>query len=115
MKVGLAGSRSETKVVGGWTPRSANAVLDDVAVAVIEVTADDVAEIDDSDDEGNEFDEVVRVVEASVDDDERGNDELVAVTGLDSGVVETAEIEAMEVVDTGEVELNESDKFNVGK
>lgn len=92
MKVGLAGSRSETKVVGGWTPRSDNAVLSDVAV--VEVTADDVAEVD-------PVDEVVRVIEES------GLDELVAVTGLSSGV-ETAEVEAMEIVDTAEAGLNES-------
>lgn len=96
MKVGLAGSRSETKVVGGWTPRSDNAVLEDVAVAVAEVTPDDVAEVD-SDGEANGVDEMVRVIEANVDNEESGIDELRAVIGLSSGV-ETAEVEAMEVV-----------------
>lgn len=96
MKVGLAGSRSETNVVGGWTPRSDNAVLEDVTVAVLEVTADDVEEVD-PDDEGKGVDEVVRVIEASVGDEESGLDELIAVVGLSSGV-ETAEVEAMEVV-----------------
>lgn len=97
MKVGLAGSRSETKVVGGCTPRSDNAVLEDVAmaVAVAEVTADDVAEVD-PDGEGNGVDEMVRVIEASVDDEESGLDELRSVIGLGSGV-ETAEVEAMEL------------------
>lgn len=104
MKVGLAGSRSETKVVGGWTPRSDNAVLEDVAV--VEVTADDVAEVD-PDDEGNGVDEVVLVIEASADNEESGIDELVAVTGLSSGL-ETAEVEAMDVVNTAESGLNKS-------
>lgn len=105
MKVGLAGSRSETKVVGGWTPRSDNAVLEDVAVAVavVEVTADDVAEVE----EGNRVDELVWVIEASADDEESGTDELVTVIGLSSGV-ETAGVEAMEVANTGEAELTES-------
>ena len=106
LKVGLAGSRSETKVVGGWTPRSDNAVLEDVAVAVADVTPDDVAEVD-SDGEGNGVDEMVRVIEASVDDEESGLDELRAVIGLSSGA-ETAEVEAMEVVDFWEAELTES-------
>lgn len=108
MKVGLAGSRSETKVDGGWTPRSDNAVLEDVAVAVamVEVTAGDVAEVD-PDEEGNRVDEVVWVIEASADDEESGIDELVAVIGLSSGE-ETAGVEAMEVVNTGEAELTES-------
>lgn len=85
-------------------PRSVNAVLDDMAVAAIEITAEDVADIDSDD-------EVVRVVEASVDDREKGNDELVAGAGINSGV-EAAEVEEMEVADTGEVQLNESKKFN---
>lgn len=104
MKVGLAGSRSETNVAGGWTPRSDNAILEDVAV--FEVTADDVAEVD-PDDERNGVDEVVRVIEASVDDEESGIDELVAVIGLSSGV-ESAEVEAVNVVDTAGSGLNES-------
>lgn len=114
MKVGLAGSRSETKVVGGWTPRSDNAVLEDVAVAVavavVEVTADDVAEVEEGnrvDEEGNRVDEVVWVIEASADDEKSGIDELVAVIGLSSGA-ETAGVEAMEVASTGEAELTES-------
>ncbi len=97
MKVGLAGSRSETKVVGGWTPRSDNAILEDMALA--EVTANDVAELD-------PVDEVVRVIEASVEDEESGIDELAVVTGLSSGV-ESAEVEAIEVVDTAEAGRNE--------
>ena len=78
----------------------------DVAVAVVEVTTDDVADID-PDVEGNGVDEVVRVIEASVNDEERGVVDMVEVTGPSSGV-ETAEVEAMEVVNTGEVELNKS-------
>lgn len=93
MKVGLAGLRSETKVVGGCTPRSDNAILEDVAL--VEVTANDVAEV-------NTVDEVARLIEASVDDEESGIDELAVVTGLSSGV-ESAEVEAMELVDTAEV------------
>lgn len=97
MKVGLAGSRLETKVVGGWTPRSDNAVLEDVVL--VEVTANDVAEVD-------PVDEIARVIEASVDDEENGIDELAVVTGLSSGV-ESAEVEAIEVVDTAEAGRNE--------
>lgn len=97
MKVGLDGSRLETKVVGGWTPRSDNAVLEDMAV--IEVTGEDVAEAD-------PVDEVVRVIEASVDDEESDIDELVAVTGPNSGV-ETAEVETTGVVDTAKAGPNE--------
>lgn len=97
MKVGLAGSRSETKVVGGWTFRSDNAILEDVAL--FEVTANDVVEVD-------PVDEVVRVIEASVDDEESAIDELAVVAGLSSGV-ESAEAEAIEVADTAEVGRNE--------
>lgn len=97
MKVGLAGSRSETKVVGGWTPRSDNAVLEDVAL--VEVTANEVAEVD-------PVEEVVWVIEARFDDEESGIDELAVATGLSSGV-ESAEVEAIEVVDTAEAGRNE--------
>lgn len=91
MKVGLAGSRSETKVVGGWTPRSDKAILEEVAL--VEVTTNDVVEVD-------PVDEVVRVIEVSVADEENGIDELAVVTALSSGA-ESAEAEAIEVVDTG--------------
>lgn len=105
MKVGLAGSRSETKVVGGWTPRSDNAILEDVALA--EVTTNDVVEVD-------PVDEVVRVIEASVDDEDSSIDELAVVTGLRSGV-ESAEAEAIEVLDTAEAGCNEPKESNLGK
>lgn len=115
MKVGLAGSRSETKVVGGWTPRSDNAVLEDVAL--VEVTDNGVAEVDlvdevvrvieaNVDDEESGIDEVVRVIEASVDDEESGIDELAVVTGLGSSV-ESLEVGAIEVVNTAEAGRNE--------
>lgn len=97
MKVGLAASRSEKKVVGRWILRSDNAVLEDMAL--VEVTANGVAEVD-------PVDELVRVIEASVDDEESDIDGLAVVTGLSSGV-ESAKVEAIEVVDTAEAGRNE--------
>lgn len=85
------------KVVGGWIPRSDNAVLEDVAL--VEVTANEVAEVD-------PVEEIVWVIEARFDDEESGIDELAVVTGLSSGV-ESAEVEAIEVVDTAEAGRNE--------
>lgn len=68
-------------------------------MALVEVTTNDVVEVD-------PVDEVVRVIETSVDDEESGIDELVVVTGLSSGV-ESAEAEAIEVLDTAEAGRNE--------
>lgn len=105
LKVGLAGSRSGTKVVGGWTPRSDKAKLEEVAL--VKVTTNDVVEVD-------PVDEVVRVIEASVVDEGNGIDELVVVTALSFGE-ESADAEAIEVVDTGRGTVQWARESNLDK